>query len=59
MKLNQMFALWEITISDRCVDLISELETHHYKNTWADWVVEKTNDDALRTGRLEIFHIQL
>lgn len=59
MKLNQMFALGEITVSDRCSPLITELETHHYKETWVDWAVEKTDDDALDALRYFIFNYRV
>lgn len=59
MKLNQMFALGELTISDRCAPLITELETHHYKETWVDWAVEKTDDDALDALRYFIFNYRV
>lgn len=43
LKVNQLFELWKIYISDRCMSLIDELEVHHYKENWD---VEKSDDDA-------------
>lgn len=55
MKINQMLTLWKIIVSDKCEKLIEEFETHHYLESWEDWAVKKTDDDALDALRYFIF----
>lgn len=55
-KVNQLLADTKLFISDKCKDLITEFEQHHYKEkTLKDWEVEKTQDDALDALRYFIF----
>ena len=51
MKMNQMFSLWQIMISDKCTPLIDELEIHSYKENWD---VNKIDDDAIDALRYMI-----
>ena len=43
MKINQLFWLWKLIISDLCYKLIDELLVHCYKDNWE---INKINDDA-------------
>lgn len=54
LKVNWLFEQWFLYVTERCKDLVRELETHAYKWNWSE-DVEKTNDDALRSSmRLDI-----
>lgn len=59
LYLNTMFKNNKLFISDRCVKLIKELETHYYKE-WGkrDGEVNKENDDLLDALRYIIFMIR-
>lgn len=54
-KINQMLGLGKLIISEKCENLISEFQTFHYKEKWADWTVNKEWDDALDALRYFIF----
>jgi len=53
-KINELFKNAMLMISDRCMDLIKELEVHAYKWNGSEEVI-KTNDDALDALRYFIF----
>jgi len=53
-KINELFKNWMLLISNKCMDLVKELETHAYKWNGSEDVV-KTNDDALDAMRYFIF----
>lgn len=55
MKINQLLALGKLFISDGCVDIINEFETHHYAENGVDGSVNKESDDALDALRYFIF----
>ena len=53
-RINEMLKNWKLFISDRCMKLVQELETHAYKwNGTED--VKKENDDAIDALRYFIF----
>lgn len=53
-KINELFEKSLLIISDRCKDLVKELETHAYKWNGSE-DVNKVNDDALDALRYFIF----
>lgn len=57
MLVNQLFYNNKLFISDRCVNLIQELQTHYYKDGNKDGEVIKENDDLLDALRYCIFTI--
>jgi len=59
MLINQLLADWKLIISNKCVNLIKEFETHYYKEGGKkDWEVNKINDDLLDALRYIIFNIK-
>lgn len=58
MMMNTWFKWWKIMISDKCVMLIRELETHYYKEGWKkDGEVNKEGDDLLDAMRYCLFMV--
>ena len=53
-KINELFKNTMLIVSDRCMNLVKELEVHAYKWNWSEEVI-KTNDDALDALRYFIF----
>ena len=53
-KINWLFKSNKLIISDRCMDIVKELEVHAYKWNWSEDVV-KLDDDALDALRYFIF----
>lgn len=53
-KINELFKNSMILISNKCKDLVKELETHAYKWDWSENVI-KTDDDACDALRYFIF----
>jgi len=59
LLINDLFHKGKLLISDRCVRLIRELETHFYKEGGKkDWEVNKEGDDLLDALRYVIFLIK-
>lgn len=58
LMMNDDFHKGKLLISDKCVKLIRELETHYYKDWKKDWEVNKENDDLLDALRYIIFMIK-
>lgn len=59
LLINDLFNKGKLLISDRCVKLIKELETHFYKEGGKkDWEVNKERDDLLDALRYLIFLIR-
>ena len=59
LLMNDLFNKGKLLISDRCVRIIRELETHFYKEGGKkDWEVNKENDDLLDALRYLIFLIK-
>ena len=58
MLLNQMMSDGKLFVSDRCVDLIKEFESHYYKDGNRDGEVIKTDDDLLDSLRYLVSNIK-
>lgn len=59
MLVNQLLKDWKLIISQNCVNLIKEFETHYYKEGGKkDWEVVKLDDDLLDALRYIIFNIK-
>lgn len=58
LMVNQLFFDWKIFISDRCKNLIKELENHYYKDWNRDWEVIKLDDDLLDALRYILMFIK-
>lgn len=57
MLINHLFYTNKIFISERCVELIKELQSHYYKDGNKDGEVIKENDDLCDGLRYCIFTI--
>jgi len=53
-KINSLLKDWMVYVSDRCIDLVNEFNTHRFLDNWKDDVV-KEDDDALDALRYFIF----
>lgn len=59
LKVNWLFNEWKLYISDKLMNsLVKELEQHHYKETWRNGEVVKTDDDIIDALRYCIWSIK-